>query len=92
MPTRKSHGNLRLLWQQSIPLLRLIVTMLRHACLSIGSSVTTRFFAMLLGQQKISARFSNHPHQNPLAFGEGTGVQSVCTGVILRFDGYATSE
>ena len=47
---------------------------------------------MLLRQQKISARISNHPQHISLAFGEGTGVPSVRTGVILRFDGYATSE
>jgi len=33
---------------------------------------------MLLKQQKISARISNHPSHNRLTFGEVTGVRSVC--------------
>jgi len=47
---------------------------------------------MLLGQQKISARFSNYPLHNHLAVEETTGVRSVCNGVLLRSDGHAASK
>jgi hypothetical protein len=44
---------------------------------------------MLLGQQKISARISNHRYHKRLAFGEGTGRP---VGVLLRSDGLAASK
>jgi hypothetical protein len=47
---------------------------------------------MLLKQQKISARISNHPSHNRLAFGEVTGVRLVCIGVFLHSDGHAAGK
>ena len=44
---------------------------------------------MLLGQQKISARISNHRYHKRLAFGEGAGRP---VGVHLRSDGLAASK
>jgi hypothetical protein len=55
-------------------------------------AVTTRYFAVLLAQQNISARISNHPYHKRRVFGECTGVWSVCIGVLFHYDGYTASN
>ena len=83
-PTRfltwKSHGNFRLLEQQNITLICLNAA-------TLCSSVTTQCFALLLAQQNITTRISNHLYHKHLAFGECAGVWSVCIGVLFHCDG-----
>jgi hypothetical protein len=77
-PTWKSHGNLRWLEQQNISLLRFNAITRRHACFSLCSGVTMRFFALLLEQQNISLLCLNATTRRHACF-------SLCSGATMQF-------